>query len=112
MARNRDAINILVKCCTGHNLGSLAPDLAEVMAWLREINYDRWWSNPIMTEDGGGDNSIDRNTKKVRFKDLDSNSNSDMAVDSTPTSGMSWIDKVLGRGISGSGCDEDFDFIE
>ncbi|PPD83517.1 hypothetical protein GOBAR_DD19548 [Gossypium barbadense] len=55
-----------------------------------------------MTEDGGGDNSIDRNTKKVRFKDLDSNSNSDMAVDSTPTSGMSRIDKVLGRGISGS----------
>lgn len=65
-----------------------------------------------MTEDGGGDNSIDRNTKKVRFKDLDSNSNSDMAVDSTPTSGMSRIDKVLGRGISGSGCDEDFDFLE
>ncbi|MBA0556183.1 hypothetical protein Golob_026308 [Gossypium lobatum] len=80
----------MVKCCTGHKLGSLAPDLAEVMAWLREINYDRLWSNQIVL-------------RKVRFKDLDSNSNSDMAVDSTPTSGTSWIDKVLGRGTSGSG---------
>ncbi|MBA0682151.1 hypothetical protein Goari_023891 [Gossypium aridum] len=38
----------MVKCCTGHKLGRLAPDLAEVMAWLREINYDRLWSNQIV----------------------------------------------------------------
>ncbi|MBA0681930.1 hypothetical protein Goari_023697 [Gossypium aridum] len=35
---------------------------------------------------------------------------SDMVVNSIPAPGMSWRDKVLGRGTFGSSCDEDFEF--
>ncbi|PPS03824.1 hypothetical protein GOBAR_AA16838 [Gossypium barbadense] len=47
----------------------------------------------------GGNNSTsseDRNTKKVRFKDVDMDMSSEMAMDLFPASTMSWRDKVLG----------------
>ncbi|KAK5846160.1 hypothetical protein PVK06_002432 [Gossypium arboreum] len=49
----------------------------------------------------GGNNSTsseDRNTKKVRFKDVDTDMSSEMAMDLFPASTMSWRDKVLGTG--------------
>lgn len=64
-----------------------------------------------MTEIDGGDNPTDRNTKNFSFKDLDPEANSDMVVDSTPTLRMSWREKVLGQGISGSGWEKDLEFL-
>ncbi|MBA0701328.1 hypothetical protein Goari_020654, partial [Gossypium aridum] len=53
-----------------------------------------------------------RNTKKVRFKPLDLDVNNAIVVDSTPAPGVSWRDKVLGQGVFGFGCDEEFEFLE
>ncbi|MBA0735300.1 hypothetical protein Gogos_019161 [Gossypium gossypioides] len=61
----------------------------------------------------GGDNSTsneDRNTKKVRFKDVDTDMSSEMAVDFFPASAMSWRDKVLGTGSSDSLSKEEIEF--
>ncbi|MBA0810241.1 hypothetical protein Gohar_002249 [Gossypium harknessii] len=66
-----------------------------------------------MTKHSGDDfSSENRNTKKVRFKPLDLDVNNAMVVDSTPAPGVSWRDKVLGRGVFGSGYDEEFEFLE
>ncbi|MBA0730341.1 hypothetical protein Golax_025577 [Gossypium laxum] len=66
-----------------------------------------------MTKHSGDDFSSENwNTKKVRFKPLDLDVNNAMVVDSTPAPGVSWRDKVLGRGVFGSGCDEEFEFLE
>ncbi|MBA0608768.1 hypothetical protein Godav_020954 [Gossypium davidsonii] len=60
-----------------------------------------------------GDNNTsnkDRNTKKVRFKDVDTDMSSEMAVDFFPVSAMSWRDKVLGTGSSDSLSKEEIEF--
>lgn len=66
-----------------------------------------------MVEDDGGENMIgDRNTKKVRFKGLDFDSENDMVVDSILMPEISWRDKVLGRGVPGYGKEEDFELLD
>lgn len=66
-----------------------------------------------MVEDDGGENMIgDRNTKKVRFKGLDFDSENDMVVDSILMPEISWRDKVLGQGPPNSGRDEDFELLD
>ncbi|MBA0573416.1 hypothetical protein Golob_000692 [Gossypium lobatum] len=64
-------------------------------------------------EDGGGITSNeDRNIKIVRFKDLVSDTDSNMAVDSTQAPVASWKYKLLGRGSSVSVCEEELEFLE
>ncbi|MBA0667730.1 hypothetical protein Goklo_000783 [Gossypium klotzschianum] len=64
-------------------------------------------------EDGGGITSNeDRNIKIVRFKDLVSDTNSNMAVDSPQAPVASWKYKLLGRGSSVSVCEEELEFLE
>ncbi|MBA0746793.1 hypothetical protein Gogos_009281 [Gossypium gossypioides] len=66
-----------------------------------------------MAEDGGDDSSVgDRNTKKVRFKDLNPDVENDMVVDSPPVQEASWRDKVLGIGTDDSRGEEGFEFLE
>lgn len=51
----------------------------------------------LLVENGEDEKLIgDRNTKKVRFKGLDSIVENDMVVDSIPALEISWRDKVLG----------------
>ncbi|PPD82924.1 hypothetical protein GOBAR_DD20137 [Gossypium barbadense] len=57
--------------------------------------------------DGDGSNE-DRNTKKVRFKEVDGNPIENMVMDVASVSGASWKDKLLG----GVAIDEDLDFKE
>ncbi|MBA0618060.1 hypothetical protein Godav_027455, partial [Gossypium davidsonii] len=60
----------------------------------------------------GNKSNEDRNTKKVRFKDLETKTNNNMVVDLSPALMVSWKDKALGRGSSIFGCEEDFEFLE
>ncbi|MBA0816007.1 hypothetical protein Gohar_000716, partial [Gossypium harknessii] len=63
--------------------------------------------------DGGGITSNeDRNIKIVRFKDLVSDTDSNMAVDSPQAPVASWKYKLLGRGSSVSICEEELEFLE
>ncbi|MBA0610952.1 hypothetical protein Godav_011683 [Gossypium davidsonii] len=50
----------------------------------------------------GEDSTADRNTKKVWFKDESDDSLANMVVDSSPVSGVSWKDKLLGGSVSNS----------
>ncbi|MBA0843386.1 hypothetical protein Goarm_000582 [Gossypium armourianum] len=64
-------------------------------------------------EDGAGITSNeDRNIKIVRFKDLVSDTDSNMAVDSPQAPVASWKYKLLGRGSSVSVCEEELEFLE
>ncbi|MBA0821913.1 hypothetical protein Goarm_018741 [Gossypium armourianum] len=51
--------------------------------------------------DADGSN-VDRNTKKVRFKDMGDDSAENMVVDTALASEISWKDKLLGRKNTGS----------
>ncbi|PPD96613.1 hypothetical protein GOBAR_DD06369 [Gossypium barbadense] len=76
-------------------------------------------------EIGDGDGSrtdVDRNTKKVHFKERNGEGITDMLVESGPSPILSWKDKLLGNksgasnklGLdnSGAGADEDLEFLE
>lgn len=48
--------------------------------------------------DGGSVSVCDRNTKKVRFKDRNSDLDSEMANGVNPTPTLSWKEMLLGKG--------------
>ncbi|MBA0751938.1 hypothetical protein Gogos_000825, partial [Gossypium gossypioides] len=74
-------------------------------------------------KDGDGSRTyVDRNTKKVHFKEENGEEITDMLVESGPSPILSWKDKLLGNksgasnklGLdnSGAGADEDLEFLE
>ncbi|PPE00891.1 hypothetical protein GOBAR_DD02090 [Gossypium barbadense] len=69
-------------------------------------------SKNLVGDDGDLISNEDRNTKKVRFKDVDTDTSCEMVVDLIPTPVPSWKDKMLGKTLPASTDEVELNFQE
>ncbi|MBA0612991.1 hypothetical protein Godav_013519 [Gossypium davidsonii] len=69
-------------------------------------------SKNLVGDDGDLISNEDRNTKKVRFKDVDTDTSCEMLVDLIPTPVPSWKDKMLGKTLPASTDEVELNFQE
>ncbi|MBA0832731.1 hypothetical protein Goarm_017099 [Gossypium armourianum] len=67
------------------------------------LNTEGGGSSLEAGRDDGPRDDLDRNTKKVRFKEDNGNGDIDMMVESNSIPTMSWKDKLLGNGLGDKG---------